>query len=196
MDTQERVRKISRFVILTPHRDALQPLEAYRRGLFAAAFPGAYSFPLAAPIAAVSRPFAREELKELAAAIRGVTGERKCGKIQSAETSLVQCPPFSFLGILLDFPLEETLFPQAAREKLLAVPPFPALCAALVCPGEENRAHEKAPPLSFRTAFVANLAVRALPCGGRGYSFEWNIGPPVWLPKNGKPRRGGTGIKP
>ena len=195
MDTQDRVREVSRFLILTPHRDALKPLEAYRRGLFAAGFPGAYSFPLAAPLAAVSRPFSRQELKELGRNIRGVTVIREeiSQKFQSTGSSLVQCSPFSFLGVLLDFPLEKALFPQAAREKLLAVPPFPALCAALVRPGEETCVHEKAPPLSFRAASVANLTVRPLPCGGRGYSFEWNSGPPVWLAKNLKPQRGGLG---
>jgi len=195
LDTQKRAREISRFVILIPHRDALQPLEAYRRGLFAAGFPGAYSFPLAAPLAAVSRPLAREELKELGGNLRGVICERKYRKFQSIGTSLVQCGSLSFLGVLLDFPLEEALFPQAAREKLLAVPAFPALCAALVNPGEKTRACDEAPPIAFRAASVANLAVRPLPCGERGYSFEWNIGPPLWLAKNEKPQRGGHEIK-
>jgi len=205
LDTQAGLKEVSRFVVLIPHRDALKPLEAYRSRLFAAGFAGAHSFPLAAPLAAVSRPFSRQELKELGGNIRGVTATREdiplrlcqknCGKIHSTGTSLVQCPPFSFLGILLDFSLEEAVFPPAAREKLLAVPSFPALCAALAGP-EENSAFEEAPPLSFRAASVANLAVRPLPGGDRSYSFEWNIGPPAWLPKyDVRPGRG-KALKP
>ena len=194
MDTQKRaievshfkvppLKEVSRFIILIPHRDSLKPLEEYRSRLFAAGFPGAYAFPAAAPLAAVSRPFSREELKELARNIRSLTAQAN-GKIQGERTALVQCGPFSFLGVLLDFPVGEALFPQAAREKIIAAL-SPALCAALVSPGEENRALEQAPPLSFRAASVANLAVRPLPCGDRSYSFEWNIGPLAWLPKNG-----------
>lgn len=197
MDTQERIKQdraqgrahgVSRFVALIPHRDALKPLEEYRRGLFAAGFPGAHSFPLAAPLASVSRPFSRDELKELAGNIRGLTVGAG-GKIQGGETAFARCGPFSFLGVALDFPIEESLFPRAAQEKIIAALPFPALCAALAGPGEESRALGHAPPLSFRAAFAANLALRPLPCGGRGYSFEWIIGPPAWLPKYVRPCR-------
>lgn len=190
------MKEVSRFVIFIPHRDALKPLEEYRSGLFAAGFPGAYSFPSAAPIALVSRPLDRQELKELAWNIRGLTAKTD-GKIQSAGTvpaarkltgRLPDTSPW-LMGIPLELPVEEALFPRSAREKLLDVFSPPALCAALVYPGEENRAAAEGPPLSFRAACLANIAIRPLPGGDLRYSFEWKIGPPLWLPKY--PRPGG-----
>ena len=200
MDTQERVKEISRFVVLVPHRDALKPLEEIRRRLFSSGFSGAYSFPAAAPLAAVSRPFSRQELKELAAAIRDFT-RNKGGKIESAGTasyaSYDQMTIRSIgrsTGIRLDIPVTEPLFPQTAQEKLLAVFSPPVLCAALVSPEEtaifsNAAAFEKAPSLSFRAASLANLSVRPLPGGDSRYSFEWKIGPPLWLPKNIPPHK-------
>ena len=182
MDTQNRSKQTSRFVILVPHRDSLKPLEAYRQKLFAAGFCGAYSFPLAAPLASVSRPLSREELKELARNVRDDLCGRKTAKIQSAETAFARCGPLSFLGIFLDFSVEEALFPRSAREKIIAMPDSPVLCAALADSGEK-RVLEEAPVLSFRAASLANLALRPLSNGDPRCSFEWKIDPPVWLPK-------------
>jgi len=232
LDTHERVKEVSRFVILIPHRDALKPFDAYRSRLFSAGFNGAYSFPLAAPLAAVSRPFSRQELKELAANIRAFNftrkeiprgcakEEKKTGKIQSTKTAYAQMvipydkmgisatsscglslkkedkslnqKCFSLLGVFLDITVEEILFPQTAREKLLALFSPPALCAALASPEEDSAFNkspvfDSAPALSFRAASLANMAIRPLPGGDARYSFEWKIGPPVWLPKYARP---------
>jgi len=46
----------------------------------------------------------------------------------------------------------------------------------------EKRAFGETPALSFRAAAVANLAIRPLAGGEAGFSFEWKIGPPEWLP--------------
>ena len=193
--------KISRFIVLIPHRDALGSIEEYRRRLFAAGFPGAYAFPVAAPLAMVSRPFSREELKALARSLpRG-----KDGKILGEGTALVRWPYaagettdegaepglYSFFGIPLDFPVREELFPQTARDKIIHIPgnadSCPVLCTALVHSGmnsgEEQQIREEAPVLSFRTASLANLAIRPLGAGDLDYSFEWKIGPHIWLPK-------------
>ena len=174
MDTRERAKATSRFIILVPHRDSLKPFETYRQKLFASGFCGAYSFPLAAPLASVSRALNRQELKELAVNFReslsqrsegcarlskeeieknNVTSlrEKKLAKIQSAGTALVHCGRFAFLGSLLDFSVEEALFPRSAREKILTAFSPPALCAALTGSGE-SRAFEEAPGLSFRAA--------------------------------------------
>ena len=39
------------------------------------------------------------------------------------------------------------------------------------------------PPLSFRAAAVAVMAIRRLPADAEGLSFEWRIGRLFWLPK-------------
>ena len=193
METQKRAKELNRFIILIPHRDALKPLDVYRSRLFAAGFPGAYSFPAAAPLAALSRPFSREELGEIARNIRDFTRVTD-GKIQSAGTAFAgdTFGKFSFFGLRLDFPLTESLFPQTAREKILHLYSSPVLCAALADSGSlppetkrsgENPVLAEAPVLSFRAASLANLAIRPLAGGEADYSFEWKIDPPVWLPK-------------
>lgn len=188
MDTQEKTKRAFRYIILIPHRDAGKLLDAYRTRLFSAGFSGAYSFPAAAPLALVSRPFSREELRELAQKLRECTGETD-GKILSAGTALVCSPggPLSFFGPVLNISAGEWLFPQTAKEKILHTFSPAVLCAALAgspalsSPGE-NPVHEEAPSLSFRAASLANLAIRPLDSGEKTYSFEWRIGPPVWLP--------------
>ena len=176
MDTRP---KAFRFVILIPHRDSLKPFSEYRSKLFSIGICGSYAFPAAAPLAALSRPFSREELKELARNIRSLAKESS-GKILSAEPAIVACPngfPASFFGPLLSIPAEEGIFPKTAKHKILYPLLPPVLCAALVGPNE-NPISEEAPVLSFRAAYLANLAIR--PLAGANYSYEWKIGPPVW----------------
>jgi hypothetical protein len=183
-----------RLIILVPHRDALKPFEDYRQRLFSAGVEGAYSFPLAAPLAQVSRPFSRPELKELAGTIRNLTTEGS-GKIHGADeaVSVSRESTLSFYGPALDIPpIEEILFPLTAKAKLLHIMNPPLLCVALAGSerGEKNSSFEKAlrsktikpPTLVFRAAYLANLAIRPLAVGEPAFSFEWKIGQPVWLP--------------
>ena len=200
MDTPESKKRLLRFIILIPHRDALGPFEEYRKKLFSIGYCGAYSFPSAAPLAAVSRPFSREELKDLGRNIRNFTKESD-GKIMSAECAFVQYPRdgkphFLFFGPALSLQIKEDTFTETVRAKILHAFYEPVLCAALTDSAEnpvskENQIAKEAPALSFRAASVANLAIRPLDCGANratnstaaNYSLEWKIGPPVWLPK-------------
>jgi len=212
LDTQKRKSVITRFIVLIPHRDALGSFDEYRGKLFAAGFSGAFAFPIAAPLATVSRSFSREELKILARNIRNLTTE-KDGRIQGRGTAFVHCPcstagastesrQFSFFGVMLDFPINEELFPQMAKGKILQIAGncasnselYPILCAAMVHSarnsGGENAVCEESPALSFRAASLANLAIRPLGAGELDYSFEWKMGPRVWLGKyKGEGRR-------
>jgi hypothetical protein len=180
LDTQQRVNGACRFIVLVPHRDPLRLLEEYRARLFAAGFPGAYSFPMAAPLASVSRFFSVDELKGLARNIRGLTS----GKFTTEGTGFYaegeQGLPF--FGPRLNIYIEESLFPPTARAKILGVFSPPVLCAALLAP-KERPPSEEGPVISFRAASLANLAIRPLENGAAGYSFEWKMGPLVWLPK-------------
>jgi len=180
-----------RFVILIPNRDMEKILDDCRASLFAKGFYGAYSFPPAAPLAELSRPFNRNELKELAANIRKLSMARG-GKISGAESGLnAGFGNFSFFGPLLNLPAAGELFPETARDKINRGLFPPVLCTALLPQGEKFPPKE-GPSLSFRAAALANLAIRPLSGGEKGeaqpFSFEWRMGEPVWLPaykKNG-----------
>ena len=203
-------KDVRRFIVLVPHRDSLKPLEEYRAKLFAAGFIGAWSFPMTAPLASVSRPFNADELKEPGRNIRDLTkktdGKIICSgsvnsiyttentELYSEGTEEERRRPLtgarghgdkkglSFFGVPLNLAVEEAIFPQTARDKILGIFSPPVLCAALVDSGEKPPS-EEGPSLSFRAASLANLAIRPLESGAAGYSFEWKMGPLIWLPK-------------
>jgi hypothetical protein len=213
LDTLLKKNEVYHFIIIVPHRDSLKPFEEYRAKLFAAGFPGAWSFPNAAPLASVSQPFSRDELKGLGRNIRLLTAGND-GKIFCSGSTLTKFTTentefyteittegtedytedtedtedtkkkenFSFFGPGINFHIEEGLFSETARAKILGIFSPPVLCAALFAP-EEKPPSEEGPVISFRAASLANFAIRPLESGAAGYSFEWRMGPLVWLPK-------------
>jgi len=214
LDTQQRKKEVYHFIIIVPHRDSLKSLEEYRAKLFAAGFPGAWSFPTAALLASVTRPFSKDELKELGRNIREITkktdgkiicsgnfvtkftteekrrrscteaqehGDKKEENLQSS-TEEEEQEDFSFFGVPLNLLLEEMILPKTARAKILDIFSPPILCAALLA-SKEMPPSEEEPVISFRAASLANLAIRPLESGASGYSFEWKMGPLIWLPK-------------
>ncbi|MFP3090995.1 hypothetical protein LQZ21_11790 [Treponema sp. TIM-1] len=186
--------EILRFLVLVPHRETVKILRDYSRGLFAAGFPGAFSFPTAVPLALVSRPYTGEELQGIARMLRqaSLAGGRG-GKIPAGPPEPVPVPDIpggrflsgcSFFGPVLDLPVPELSLPGL-------IYPFPALVltTALAARGDPPLIREPAPPLgafSFRAAATANMVIR--PLDGRGasnadpYSLEWKIGRLRWLP--------------
>jgi hypothetical protein len=203
LDTRQRTKEVYHLIIIVPHRDSLKPLEEYRAKLFAAGFHGAWSFPMAAPLASVSRPFSGEELKGLGRNIRELTNKTD-GKIYCSGSALSKFTTedteegrrrprtgarghgeqegLTFFGVPLNLLIEEAIFPLTAKAKILKTFSPPVLCAALLAP-EERPPSEGGPFISFRAASLANLAIRPLESGAAGYSFEWKMGPLVWLPK-------------
>ena len=186
MKAKNSYKGILRFIILIPHRDAANQLAAYREKLFSLGANGAHSFPLAAPIARVSRPLTKEELKELAGIIRDFTKEND-GKFLCNGVSVMQSAgEFSFYGPPLILGGREKAISRSLRDKILKTFMPPVLCAAIIeqerATPEKNFLSEEAPILSFRAAALANLSVRPLEEGVTEYSFEWRMGPLVWLP--------------
>ena len=204
METIKSHGNADHFIILIPHRDVLNHIALYREKLFAAGFHGAFSFPPSAPLARVSVPFCRNELRELALNIRSFTRETG-GKIRSMGTALVHSQDsffpiknkaevqddtamrgknYSFFGLVLDLSPIEKLFPGTKGNKMQIISPA-VLCAALVN-AEEKCAKtpfaEEVPSVSFRAASLANLSIRRMDEGETGFSLEWRIGEPVWLP--------------
>lgn len=175
-----------RFIVLIPHRDCGRLIRFYQDRLFAAGIIGAYSFPIAAPLAVVSQPFAKEELKMLARFLRAASAAPgRDGKITAGALDVLSCPPDilspSLFGLELDLPI-----PDIPRDLVRYQFPSMLLCAGLI-PKEDlsllpQERFPIAPQCFFRAALVANLILRPLSSGAKGYSFEWKIGVPVWLP--------------
>jgi hypothetical protein len=175
-------------------------MEEYRRKLFSTGMAGAYSFPAAAPLAEVSRPYSEDELKALARDLREISVlDGRDGKFHTAGTGRV---PWDHAGgpDIFGLRLELTAGERPSGAALLAaslqslrnakvalVFPECILCAGLS--GSGDRGLPEAPCFSFRAAKLANLAIRRLESGEGGYSFEWKIGTPVWLPGYKKAKR-------
>jgi hypothetical protein len=142
---------------------------------------GAYSFPIVAPLAVVSRAFTQEELKRLASVLRELSASpERDGKITVGESQSLLFPPealsLRFFGLGLDLPI-----PNFPSESVIYQFPSLLLCAGLQSAPEPPSAVQE-PSCFFRAAMVANMVFHPLSSGAAGYSFEWKIGAPVWLP--------------
>jgi len=198
------------FLVLVPHRDCLPALEAYRKGLFAAGFDGAYAYPAVAPLALLTRPLAVDELKSAAAEIRRLLGDKA---IDSREQGLRDgWGSLRLFGPMLDLPL-----PNLPGGAVLQRWERPVLAPAILAPGDDPEPLMKAvmedgpewhtglrkqsgstwmstvPRIpQFRAAALANLALTPVtPETTEGfasfeadYSFSWEQGPLHWLPRN------------
>ena len=178
---------IFRFVILIPHRDIQGLLEKMGKELFAAGFLGAHSFPRAAPLARLSGPLNREELKGLAWNIRELTKKNDVKITSTLPAHGFFSGALSFYGPQLDLYFDESIFPESGKGKILDWISPPVLCTAIT----EKKSVPKVfdPPrefpretLSFRAGALANLAMRPLAQGEADYSYEWKMGPLIWLP--------------
>ena len=184
-------KKHLNFLVLLPHRDSQKLIEDYRQELFSKGFLGAYSFPIAAPLAILSRPLIIEEIKKISAETRKLTLQNE-GKITAKAPGIVHCPDtelfsnLAFFGTSLDISFNEILTP--INDKITYIFPEPVICAAL----SEGDKLPKAPaiePFSFRAAQLANLAIRPLESGlapaasATNYSFEWRLSKGAWIPK-------------
>lgn len=194
---------LSRFVVLLPHRDAEKPLRAYRRRLFAAGLWGAWSFPLAAPLAVLSRPLGAAELGALARSLREASLAGG-GWFRGGEPGTEPLPPeagafppgLAFYGPRLVWGGAgegEGPWPAPESPALARRFPRPLLAGALLRGFPEGFVPPEPPVLAFRAAALANLLIRPLPGGGEGdFSFQWGIGKPVWLPPVKLKKGGGS----
>ena len=178
-------KKHLNFLVLLPHVDSQKLIHDHRQELFCNGFLGAYSFPIAAPLAILSRPLKIEEIKKISAETRKLTLKNE-GKITTSSLSLARCPDIehfsrlSFYGPLFDIPFQEILMP--INDKIFFLFPEPVICSALY-KGDELPPTSLLKPFSFRAARIAILAIRPLKSGLKSYSFEWQLNRAVWLPK-------------
>ena len=178
------------FIILIPHRDAVKYLDEYRQKLFSLGVSGAFSFPAASPLAELREAFNREELKELGINIRRLSAENNSKILTNGTNAVSKSSLMSFFGPVLSLLPGEEVFPQTARGKIIDLLNPAVLCAAIVHPMDKNSMDKlysaQGPLLSFRSAALANLAIRPLETGASqaaGFSYEWKISLPVWLSK-------------
>lgn len=184
------------FLAFAPHRDCGKGVEIVKRSLFSRGFYGAFSFPTASPLAVLARALTKDELKRIAAQLRENTfADGKKGRITAGEWGTTALGGIFFGGQGLDVPVERLFQAGAALPcgVVVEAAAVPLLVEAIMrgdTPGDnalwevaEKRARPamQLAPFSFTAGYVANLVLRPL-CSD-GYSFEWRIGEPVWMPK-------------
>ncbi|MDR0558497.1 MAG: hypothetical protein LBG43_11665 [Treponema sp.] len=187
------------FLALAPHRDCGKGVGIVKRSLFSLGFYGAFSFPTASPLAVLARALTKGELKRIAARLREHTfAGGKRGRITAGEWGTTTLGGILFGGQRLDVPVEQLFQAGAALPYGVVVEPcaVPLLVEAVMrgdapgdnalwetwkAAGEKTQPAIQIAPFSFTAGYVANLALRPL-CND-GYSFEWRVGEPAWMPK-------------
>jgi hypothetical protein len=164
-----------RFVALVPHVSARAELKRWTRKAFAAGGTGFCSFPAVAPVALLSSPASKSDLKQLAGLFRLQSYESGGdGRIGAGEISQVRLPDGKTLAgfrLLIE--------PPPLPEGMALLESFPEL---ILCVGIFSGAPELPPlesPLRFSAAALANMVLRPL---GYEQSYEWTIGEGQWLP--------------
>ena len=203
MKTRQPLRaKSARFLVLVPHRDSRLLLRKWSESLFQAGFPGAWSFPWAAPLGVLSRPLSASELKHCARSLRESTlsGE-KPGITGTGPVSSLFFPDSvmrifgrtdrsaAIAGPVLEITVPESAFSGGGAEKITCLFPRPVIGCCLLRDFDPKAAPDTAafpcaPEISFRTAALANMLYFPLETKeDSGYSFAWKIGEPHWLPR-------------
>ena len=174
--TQEKHKSI--YLVLVPHRDVRLVLRNYSAALFRAGFSGAFCFPWAAPLAAVSQALNNAELKNCSRALREIAGSKICAE---------QAAACAFEGAALFGPrIDIDGLPGALADtagKVTETFPRLVIGACLLQAAEAGSAALPAPPqLSFRAAALANMYWKSADKGG-AFGARWKIGNLCWLPK-------------
>ena len=166
------------FLALVPHRDTRLVLRNYSASLFSAGFSGAFCFPWAAPLAALSRALDDAELKNCSRVLREALGSKICagkGEACAFEDAALFGPRIeidNLPGVLKD-----------AAGKATEIFPCPVIGTCLLPASDAENAALPAPPEpSFRAAAVANLYWKCED-EGEAFSVKWKIGNLRWLPK-------------
>jgi len=104
------------FLVLVPHQDMRLELRKYCDSLKKIELKGVYPFPLAAPLAVLSKPLNPDELKNTARLLRNTLG---ANKIYTGKPSALEIPTgkkdMTLLGLKIDLDIQE-LFTQRHGE--------------------------------------------------------------------------------
>lgn len=173
------------FLVLVPHRDVRVEARKYTDFLLKAGLKGVYQFPLAAPLAQLSRQLTIDELKNIARTLRKIT---EGGKIYTAGTSATAFPAGGELfGPRLD--LEIPLYAFCNDSVKIASFLSPIIFGSFLIPENNKQVIAGSllnnipplPQLAFRAAAVANMFWQ--PFGtDEDIGYNWKIGKLCWLP--------------
>jgi len=180
----------SKFLVLVPHGEVRSVLRKYNDFMIQAGTAGGYGFPLAAPIAEISRDFSADELKLFAHVLRKELGKEK---ITADETAIVPIPIIgdnyekfdnALFGSRLNLNISDKIFGDGIQKVKNIFSPIvigtfliPAKTCESVCAFEQIQP----PRLSFRAAAVANMYWQPVKIKGE-IGYKWKIGKLVWLP--------------
>jgi hypothetical protein len=177
MKTDKPHRQI--YLVLVPHRDIRFILKDYSLNLYKKGFYGAFHIPWIAPLAAISRPFNTDELKNCA---RIIKTSLKGDKIFASDAAAVPFPlnksGFSIYGPKLDINLHPGVLGEAEKKIIRIF--SPPVIGALLLDGSETEALPPPPKISFRAAAAANMYLFPLLING-AVGFKWKIGKLHWL---------------
>jgi len=165
-----------KFLVLVPHRDVRQEMRKYSASLFTAGFPGAFCFPWAAPLAALSQALNEEELKHFSRVLREIIGS----KLYADKAAVCALEKETLFGPLIDIG-DFSGAPGNAAEKVTKIFPHPVIGSCLLTSCAESADLPAPPQLSFSAAAVANMHWTRTDEGG-AFSVKWKIGKLFWLP--------------
>ncbi|MDR2943417.1 MAG: hypothetical protein LBV17_12610 [Treponema sp.] len=171
-----KIENLPLFLVLVPHRDTRLVLRNYSAELFKAGLTGAYTFPGVAPLASLSRPLNKQELKNIAHEFRKSSRGAKFNAKEAYAMPFPRDKKNSLLfGLRFDFTIQPDLLNGAGN-------PFsaPVIGACLLSGGKKENALPCPPALSFSAAAVANMSWQSL---NHAIGYKWEIGKLCWLPK-------------
>jgi hypothetical protein len=173
------------FLVLVPHRDIRLVLRKYSSDLLKTGIADACLFPRVAPLAALSSPFTKDELKQCVRAIKETVLESKIIAKEAAAIPFPANDKKTFLfGPRFDPLIEQDLLIKTKNfnKKLTYFFSTQVIGCCLMNAGENNAV--RAPhELSFRAAAVANMYWKPVNMEG-AFGCEWEIGELIWLPKS------------
>lgn len=183
---------------MVPHTDTRVVLRKYCDELTGSGLKGVYNFPLASPIAEISRELNAVELKSIAQKLRGLLNG---GKFCANEIAFTEFPEGgSLFGHRLDLEIPAKVFSGVENTIKTYFSPLiigEFLLRRLSSDTENNKNHFDhfmeeflkkipAPQITFRAAAAANMRwkpFRANPAANGEISFKWEIGKLSWLPR-------------
>lgn len=164
-----------RFIALVPHANARAEFNTYRREAARTAGNRVYTFPAAAPVALLTAPASRTELKRLAALFRLQSHKNGGdGRIVTGQISSIKLPD----GKTLAGPCL-SLEPPPIPESMALAESFPKLILGVGIFSDMPKLPPLQRPVKFAAAALANMVLRPLQYE---QSYEWTIGEPQWLP--------------
>ena len=173
------------FLVLVPHRDT-------RGILYKENISGAYTFPLVAPLASLSKPLSADELKHTARSLRKANGMDKFNLTDLTSAAFpTGYGEMDLFGLCLKINIPEIT--GSAVQKIIKIFSPLVIGTCLIPKDNKEQVHfgscglcsswlNSSPEISFRAAAIANMYWQPAQRNNEK-GFKWKIGKLVWLPK-------------